>query len=231
MGVTVRVGEQDAYLARVGRAGMLLLPMITGIGEQVRAWADELAGEGITALVWDPFKGRSTDNATRDELSALLGEMNDDTVLAEQAELLDYLTGELGCTKVGVMGWCLGGRLALLLGARDRRLVNVISFHPTVPSQLAPQHTYDAIAEAGAITAPVLVSYPSADALVSNADFEALEASLQSRPTGATFTQYFPGAEHGFTDRSRQEKPVNADAYRLAWPQALAFIRATTAGH
>ena len=31
MGVTVTVGEQDAYLARVGRAGMLLLPMI-GIG-------------------------------------------------------------------------------------------------------------------------------------------------------------------------------------------------------
>ena len=30
MGVTVTVGEQDAYLARVGRAGMLLLPMITG---------------------------------------------------------------------------------------------------------------------------------------------------------------------------------------------------------
>ena len=70
MGVTVKVGEQDAYLARVGRAGMLLLPMITGIGEQVRDWADELAGRGITALVWDPFKGRSTDNSTREELSA-----------------------------------------------------------------------------------------------------------------------------------------------------------------
>src|SRR3954449_13396609 len=109
MGVTVRVGEQDGYLARVGRAGMLLLPMITGIGEQVRAWADELAGEGITALAWDPFKGRSTDNSTRQELSALLREMDDDQALAEQRELLDYLFGELGCTKVGVIGWCLGG--------------------------------------------------------------------------------------------------------------------------
>ncbi|MEU4605264.1 dienelactone hydrolase family protein [Kribbella sp. NPDC023972] len=231
MGVTVRIGQQDAYLARVGRAGMLLLPMITGIGEQVREWADELAGEGITALVWDPFKGRSSDNSTREELSALLRELDDDAALAEQAELLDYLTEELGCTKVGVMGWCLGGRFALLLGARDRRAVNVIAFHPTVPSELAPQHTYDAIGEAGAITAPVLVSYPSADTLVPNTDFEALEASLQARTSGATFTQYFPGAEHGFTDRSRQEKQVNADAYRLAWPQALAFIRATTAGH
>jgi carboxymethylenebutenolidase len=227
MGVSVKVGEQDAYLARVGRAGMLLLPMITGIGEQVRVWADELAGEGITALVWDPFKGRSTDNSTREELSALLREMDDDTALAEQAELLDYLTGELGCGKAGVIGWCLGGRFAFLLGARDQRIASVVAFHPTVPSKLPPHHTYDAIAEAAAITAPVLVSYPSADTAVPNADFEALQTVLQARTAGATFTQYFPGADHGFSDKGRQDKEVNANAYRLAWPQALAFMRST----
>ncbi len=121
MGETVKVGDQDAYLAQVGRAGVLLLPMITGIGEQVREWADELAGEGLTALVWDPFKGRSTDNTPREELSALLQQMDDDTALAEQTELLDHLTGELGCSKVSVIGWCLGGRFAFLLGARDHR--------------------------------------------------------------------------------------------------------------
>ncbi|TCO46325.1 carboxymethylenebutenolidase [Kribbella antiqua] len=229
MGVSVVVGEQEAYLARVGRAGMLLLPMITGIGEQVRAWADELAGEeGITALVWDPFKGRSTDNSSREELSALLQQMDDDAALAEQSQLLDYLFTELGCTKAGVIGWCLGGRFALLLSARDHRVANAIAFHPTVPSELAPHHSYDAIAEAAAITAPVLVSYPSADTLVSNADFQALETALQTRASGATFTQYFPGAEHGFSDKGRHDKAVNADAFRLAWPQALALIKATT---
>jgi carboxymethylenebutenolidase len=227
MGDTVRVGEQDAYLARVGHAGMLLLPMITGIGEQVRSWADELAGEGITALVWDPFKGRSTDNSTREELSGLLAQLDDDAALAEQTELLDYLTDELGCSRPGVIGWCLGGRFAFLLAARDHRLSNVIAFHPTTPSQLRPNQTYDAIGEATGITAPVLVSYPSADAAVPNADFEALQTALQARAAGATFTQYFPGAEHGFSDSGRHDKPVNADAFKLAWPQALAFMKST----
>ena len=225
--MTVKVGEQDAYLAQVGRAGVLLLPMITGIGEQVREWADELAAEGITALVWDPFKSRSTDNTPREELSALLREMDDDTALAEQSELLDYLTGELGCSKVGVIGWCLGGRFAFLLGARDQRLASVVAFHPTVPSKLPPHHTYDAIADAAGITAPVLVSYPSADTAVPNADFEALQTVLQARQTGATFTQYFPGADHGFSDKARHSKDVNADAFRLAWPQALAYMKTT----
>ncbi|MEU4196533.1 dienelactone hydrolase family protein [Kribbella sp. NPDC026611] len=227
MGVTVTVGEQDAYLARVGRSGMLLLPMITGIGEQVRAWADELAGEGITALVWDPFKGRSTDNSTREELGELLTQLDDDAALAEQVELLDYLTGELGCSRPGVIGWCLGGRFAFLLAARDHRLSNVVAFHPTTPSKLRPHQTYDAIADAAGITAPVLVSYPSADAAVPNADFEALQTVLQARPVGATFAQYFPGADHGFSDKSRHGKDVNKDAFRLAWPQALAFMKST----
>jgi len=207
---------------------MLLLPMITGIGEQVREWADELAAAGITALAWDPFKGRSLDNSTREELSELLDDMNDDQALAEQQALLDYMFDELGCNKVGAIGWCLGGRFSLLLGARDQRLANVVAFHPTIPSDLPPHHTYDTTSEAPGIAAPVLVSYPSADTLVSNAEFEALQTALQSRPTGATFVQYFPGALHGYTDKSRHDNETNAAAYRLAWPQALAFMKTTT---
>jgi carboxymethylenebutenolidase len=228
---TVSVGDLTAYLARPASAGagpgLLLLPMITGIGEQIRAWADELAGRGITALVWDPFKGRSTDNSTRDELAELMDGFDDDLLLAEQVALLDHLLGELGCPKAGVIGWCLGGRFALLLAARDHRLASVTAYHPTTPSELRPQHTYDAIAEAASITAPVLVVYPGSDAAVPVADFEALQTSLQGRATGATLTQFYPGAEHGFTDRSRQDKQVNADAYKLSWPTGLSFIDGT----
>jgi carboxymethylenebutenolidase len=230
-GATVKVGELDAYLARPDGdpgPGMLLLPMITGIGEQIREWADELAGRGITALTWDPFHGRSTDNSTRDELSGLLGKMDDDAALAEQTALLDHLLDELGCSKAGTIGWCLGGRFALLLAARDHRPANVVAFHPTVPSKLPPHHSYDAIGEAGAITAPVMVLYPGADAAVPVADFEALQTALQARPTGATITHFYPGADHGFSDRSRHDKELNADAFKIAWPQALAFIDTTT---
>ena len=208
---------------------MLLLPMITGIGEQVRDWADEIASTGVTALVWDPFHGRSTDNSTREELSGLLGKLDDDTALTEQTALLDHLLGELGSTKAGVIGWCLGGRFALLLAAREHRLANVIAFHPTVPSKLAPHHSYDTAAEVGGITAPVMVLYPSADTIVPVVDFEALQTALQARPTGATIAHFYPGAEHGFSDRGRHGNPVNADAFALAWPQALAFIQTTTA--
>jgi carboxymethylenebutenolidase len=229
---TISVGDLSAYLARPADgdsgAGMLLLPMITGIGEQIRDWADAIAATGITALVWDPFHGRSTDNSSHQELSAMLRELKDDVALREQAALLDHLLGDLGCTKVGTIGWCLGGRFALLLAARDSRLVNVIAYHPTVPSKLPPNQTYDAIAEVSGITAPVMVLYPSADSVVPVEDFVALQAGLQERPAGATITHFYPGAVHGFADRSRHGDQVNADAFAISWPQALAFLQATT---
>lgn len=224
---TVRVGELSAYLARPdggSASGMLLLPMITGIGAQVRAWADELAGRGITALAWDVFHGASTDNTSREDLGAKLGDLRDETALAEQTALLDHLLGELGCASAGVMGWCLGGRFALLLGARDQRLSGVVAYHPTIRVPAPPNHELDAVALSTSITAPVLVAYPEADTVVSHETFARLQTALQSRPRGATFSQHFPGAEHGFSDSSRHGTTVNADAFALSWPQTLAFL-------
>ncbi|MFZ3395778.1 hypothetical protein TVH25_21315, partial [Rhodococcus sp. 7Tela_A2] len=53
----LHVGELRAYLARPagGSTGaMLLLPMITGIGAQVREYAEDIARAGATARGWGP---------------------------------------------------------------------------------------------------------------------------------------------------------------------------------
>jgi carboxymethylenebutenolidase len=229
---TISVGDLSAYLARPAEgdsgAGTLLLPMITGIGEQIRDWADAIAATGITAVVWDPFHGRSTDNSSQEELAKMARELDDDAALQEQAALLDHLLGDLGCTRAGTIGWCLGGRFALLLGARDSRLVNVIAYHPTVPSKRPPHHRYDVTTEVSGITAPVMALYPSADSIVPVEDFAALQAALQARPAGATITHFYPGAVHGFSDRGRHGDPVNAEAFAISWPQVLAFLQTTT---
>ena len=224
---TVRVGDLSAYLARPttgSTSGMLLLPMVTGIGEQVRAWADELAERGFTALAWDVFHGISTDNTPREELAAKVGELRDEQAIAEQTALLDHLLGELGCTTAGVMGWCLGGRFALLLAAREPRLSGVVAYHPTVRIPAPPNHDLDAVELAQRITAPVVLIYPEADTIVSREAFDGLQTALHSRSEGATFTQFFPGAEHGFSNAARHGNPVNAEAYALSWPQTLAFL-------
>ncbi|GDY33748.1 dienelactone hydrolase family protein [Gandjariella thermophila] len=227
----ITVDTLRGYLAQPredGGSGMLLLPMVTGIGEQVREFAGDIARAGVTALSWDPFHGRSSDDTPRERLFELMGKLDDETVLAEQRRLLDHMFGELGLRRVGVIGWCLGGRFALLLGGRDDRLANVVAYHPTVPIPPAPNHTLDAAEYAGRIAAPVMMLYPSEDDLVPRESFESLQAALQGRSGGSSIVHLYPGAEHGFSAKARHGNPVNAEAYALSWPQTLAFIRAST---
>ena len=229
---TVAVGELNAYLARPAggsAAGMLLLPMITGIGEQVREFAEEIARTGVTALTWDPWHGPSADDTPQEELQRLMTRLDDETCLREQQLLLDHLHGELGCEKAGVIGWCLGGRLALLLAGRDQRPVNVVAYHPTVPIPPAPNHELDAFDHAARITAPVMMLYPANDTLVPLESFQRLQTALQGRASGASLIHIYPGAEHGFSNKTRHGNPVNAEAYAVSWPQVLDFVKVTTA--
>jgi len=225
------VNGLPTYLARPAggsASGMLLLPMVTGIGEQIREWADEFATSGVTALAWDPFHGPSSDDTSMPDLLAKMPELDDDVAMDEQTQLLDHLFGELGCSAVGVIGWCLGGRFALLLGGRDHRLANVVAYHPTVPAETPPNHTMDAIAHAGLVKAPAMVLYPTADDLVPRSRFDELQAALQGRQTGASLIHVYPDAEHGFSNKTRHGNQVNADAFALSWPQVKEFVRVTT---
>ncbi|MDQ0377089.1 dienelactone hydrolase family protein [Amycolatopsis thermophila] len=225
------VNGLGAYLAQPAggsRSGMLLLPMVTGIGEQVREWAGAIAATGVTALVWDPWHGPSSDDTSMPDLLAKMPELDDAVAMDEQTQLLDHLFGELGCTRAGVIGWCLGGRFALILGGRDHRLSGVVAYHPTVPGETPPNHTMDAVAHAGLIKAPVMMLYPTADELVPRSRFDELQAALQGRSAGASLIHVYPDAEHGFSNKTRHGTPVNAEAFALSWPQVLEFVRVTT---
>jgi carboxymethylenebutenolidase len=228
--ITVR--GLNAYLSRPAggsTGGMLLVPMITGLSGQLREFADDLAASGVTTLSWDPWHGRpSGDETPYPQLAEWMSELDDEACLAEFGQLTDHLFGELGCQRVGAIGWCMGGRFVLLFGSRDERLANIVAYHPTVPGTPAPNHTISAVEAAATIAAPVMMLYPGADHLVPRESFDRLQAALLSRPSAPSFVHHYPGAEHGFSAKARHGNEVNRIAARLAWPQAVAFIRSTT---
>ena len=210
--------------------GMLALPMVTGIGEQVREWVDQIAAvTGGIALAWDTWHGKSSDDTPFDELRDWSANLQDDVALSEQTRLLAYLQDQLGLERVGVVGWCLGGRFALILGGRHSSLANVVAFHPTVTLD-GDEGTIDAVEHAGRVQAPVFIAYPGRDSIVPWESFLALQGALQAREAAPTMTHLYPLAKHGFSDKRRHGEEVNATAYRLSWPQSLEFMKATTSG-
>jgi carboxymethylenebutenolidase len=113
---------------------------------------------------------------------------------------------------LGVVGFCYGGRLALLMGARVADVDAVVAYHP---GPFYPQ-------EMTRLKAPVLVHQGTADHSLPQGQTATLIDNLKAQkiPTEA---YWYEGADHGFLAYTRPT--YKADAAKLSWDRTIAFLR------
>jgi len=224
----LHLDDQHAVLCRPAggaRAGLLLLPMIYGIEHQVLAYASWLADAGLAAVVWDPYPGQTVPTASPEDLGPFASSLVDGVVRAKQQRWLAYMRETLGLAQVGVIGWCMGGRYALLLAAHSPQVDACVAYYPSIVDPLPPNQPENAVALGANIRCPVQLIYPGQDHVTSPATFAALQASVQARAV-PTSIQHYPTADHGFLDPARHPGEQNVTALAAAWPQTIAFLHA-----
>ena len=224
----LKCGDVHAYLARPNRAadsGVLLLPSIHGREKYVMDYVHALAEAGFPTVLWDLFHGQGEAHSP-EERRARNATLSDAGSLRQMSRCLDTMFGELGLEKVTALGFCLGGRYALLLGANDKRLSGVVPYYPTIETPRQAGQEIDVVARAVDIACPVHLIAPGNDHLTSNEIFMALQTNLQSRHQ-PTSIQYFPDAEHAFLQSDRRPGAANAQAITLTRAATLAFLTAT----
>ena len=113
---------------------------------------------------------------------------------------------------IGVVGFCFGGRLAMLFGARSREVDAVVPFHP------APMKERDVTR----LRVPVQIHHGTADRAVSAEETRKTEKMLRAQGTPVEVFLY-EGADHGFLAYTRPF--YQPDAARLAWSRAAQFLR------
>lgn len=204
--------------------GALVLPTITGVDQPMQAIARQLAEAGLTALVWNPFHGDTSNPTDFPGLMARANKLNDDLVDTHLSACIDHMLGALRLRSVAVLGFCLGGRYSLLLAAHDQRLAACVAFYPSVRVPMKPNETRDAIVLATQISCPVHIVQAGADEVIVFPTFLKLREVLEKRLV-ATMTQLHPGAVHSFMRPDLQSSPANVAATRLSWPPVLAFLQ------
>jgi carboxymethylenebutenolidase len=204
--------------------GVIILPTITGVDRPMQAIAQELAEGGMTALVWNPFHGDTSNPTDHPGFMARAGKLSDDLVDTHMSACVDYMLGTLRLRSVAVLGFCLGGRYSLLLAAHDKRLAACAAFYPSVRIPMKSNERRDAIALAGEIACPVYLVHAGNDEVILFPTFLKLREVLEKRAV-ATMTQLHPGAVHSFMRPDYQKDAANATATRISWPQAVAFLK------
>lgn len=208
----------DGYLARPKADGAYPAVLVIAgnriTEEYIPNTCAALALAGFVGLAPNIFHTLPDSARSPEELRKALANHTDLDVLEDIQMGADYLRGQsfVKGGGMGVIGFCYGGRMAMLLGARSRDIDVVVPFHPGKVTA----------AEIARLRSPVQVHCGTADRNVPVADIRDLEKMLRAQSTPVEVHLY-EGADHGFLAYTRPYyKP---DAARLAWTRTTEFLR------
>lgn len=202
-------------------AGVLVIQEIFGVNAEVRKKCDLWAEKGYVAMAPDLFWRQEPGVDITDQTQAewdkafklLQGFDVDAGVMDLNSTLMalrEKCPGERG-GRVGTVGYCLGGRLAYLMGTRSDADANVSYYGVTLENYLN---------EAGNIKAPMLLHIAAEDKYVSK-DVQAQINATLGKNTHCTLYTY-PGVDHAFSRINGQH--YNEEAATLANQRTADFF-------
>lgn len=206
----------------VAPPGVVLIHDVFGHSEFYRDMGQRLAAAGFTTLLPDLFHRQGPiPHRDREAASARRARLDDRVALADLAAALQYLRDEEGAPRVGTIGFCMGGTLAMLLAAREPLAAAVVFYGFPASrgrTELAPFQVLD---EVDRIAAPLLGFWGDQDAGVGMDNVQRLDTTLDEHGKPHEIVIY-PGLPHGFLTFD-EAAPFGQES-RDAWTRTLAFF-------
>jgi dienelactone hydrolase len=177
------------------RPGILVIHEWWGENEHARHQAERLAQAGYVALALDMYGNGKTTTHPKDA-QAMSAEATKDPRVVEARfnAALDVLKSQpqVDPTKLGAVGFCFGGAIALEMARAGADLAAVAVLHAPLAPQWAP-------AERGKVKARILAQEGGADPFVSKDQVEAFKKEMKAAGVKADVIVY-PGVKHSFTN-------------------------------
>lgn len=198
--------------AAPGRQGALVvIHEIFGLNQDMREVAERLAGEGYVALAVDLFHGRTRALCMARIFGSILTGQSDHSGTRDLRGAVDFLQArpDVDPSRVGAIGFCMGGTFAMALSLHDARVKAIAPFYGFNPR---PR-------EALARLCPVVASYPERDLTAGSG--RALEGVL-AQASVPHDVKVYPGALHSFMNPHGGSFDERASAD--AWDRTLRFF-------
>jgi carboxymethylenebutenolidase len=195
--------------------GVLVIQEWWGLVDHIRDVCDRFAREGFVALAPDLYRGDSASDP--DAAGRLMMGLEIPRAARDLDAAVTALLGQDATVgaRVGAVGFCMGGQLALFAATRNPRIGAVVDFygiHPNVTLDLSR------------LDAAVLGVFGERDSFVPPEAARKLESDLRGAGARAECIVY-PGVDHAFMNDSRPDVH-HAETAARAWARSLAFLRA-----
>ncbi len=213
-------GAIPAYVAHpegTAKAGIIVIPEIFGVNAGIRSKVDSWAALGYLAIAPDIFwrfaPGVELDPDVPTQMQEAFGyfQQYDADLGVDDIKAVLAWAKDQGLAKTGLVGFCLGGRLAYMAATRTTVDAAVGYYGVMIDTMLD---------EASHISAPLALHIPTADHFVSAEAQASIHATLDHTPH-VTLWDY-EGLDHGFAAETGNRR--DDDAARLADQRTRDFL-------
>lgn len=199
--------------------GVLVIQEWWGLVPHITDVCDRFAAEGFTALAPDLYRGTTTTEP--DEAGKLMMALNLEQAAKDLRGAIAHLQASPAVTsgKVGVIGFCMGGGLAMVVACNEADDVAAVApFYGLIPWEGAEP-------DWSRLQAPLRGHFAEQDGFFSPEMARDLEERLRSMGKDASI-RIHPGCDHAFFNDARPEvhDPERADE---AWRETVEFFRST----
>jgi carboxymethylenebutenolidase len=223
----------SGYVSRPRGSGpfpaVIVLMEAFGITGHIKGVCQRLAKTGFVAVAPDIFHGDVFSYTDMDSVMKKLPTLRDDAMLKEIGMTLDWLgtQGEVDRQAVGIIGFCMGGRLAFLAGCHlPDRFKAAVSFYGGAIAEEGETDRFGRtppIHLASHLKAPIYLGYGADDQGIPPAEHARIADTLSSLKKRFALAVY-PGAGHGFLCEERASyAPAAAEP---AWKESINFLHA-----
>ena len=207
----------NGYLAVPAGAGthpgVVVVHEWWGLNDWVKQQTDSLANHGYVALALDLYGGR----VARDEGTAhqLMNGMDETQAVNQLRAGADFLRSrsDVRAQALGVIGWCMGGGLAIRLAAVDPGIRAAVMYYGAPLTDAR---------EIEGLQAAVLGNFGADDKGITPDKVRAFDTALKKAGKSADIKIY-PGAPHAFANVNNPWGGYREAAAKDAWNRTLAF--------
>lgn len=203
---------------------LVVVHEIFGVHEWIKGMCRRFAKAGYYAIAPDLFARQG--DATREPdfqklIANIVSKTPDAQVMADIDATVAFAGKDGGAaSRLGITGFCWGGRIVWLYAAHSAQLDAGVAFYGRMVGDSDPLHPRNPIDVVGELKAPVLGLYGGRDKGIPVSDVDAMRAALKQAARPGKLIVY-PEADHGFMADYRpsynEEAAADAFAKALDW--------------
>jgi carboxymethylenebutenolidase len=223
--LTVDGGAMRCYMTAPAGAGphaaVVVIQHAGGVDDFVQAMTDRIAEAGFVGAAPDLY--HRDDPASSDDALTRMGRLRDVNIVADVNATVAHLQGQADVRgdRIGITGFCMGGRVAYLMAARNPAFKASVVFYggnTMVPWGEGPA-PFDLSEQIGW---PVLGLFGEEDGNPNPADVAKIDAELTRLGKPHEFHSY-AAAGHAFMNEGRPS--YREDAAADAWQKCIAWFQ------